>query len=189
MAGLIDVAPTLLARAGATVPPQMQGIDLAGDPARRPERNRLVFSEEDHEGNVLTSVRSDEWKLIQWEVGGPEDGVELFQVSADPGETRDLDTSQDAKLAEMRAHADAQGSFARSHATEAAEAQLSSAEEDALRALGYIGEDDDGGADPTPLPVEEEDDDEGEDDDDDADDDDDEAEDESSEADDDDDDE
>ena len=57
MVGLLDVAPTLIARAGAEIPRGMQGIDLAARPiGERPEPNRMVFSEEDHEGNVLRNL-------------------------------------------------------------------------------------------------------------------------------------
>ena len=86
------MAPTLLARAGITPPPAMQGIDLATPLAARAEKDRSLLAEEDHEGNVLRAVRTPEWKLIEANPGNPR-GLppeELFQVSADPGETRNL---------------------------------------------------------------------------------------------------
>ena len=45
-------------------PDTMQGIDLATDPSTRSERHRQVYSEEDHEGNVLWSLRTADMKLI-----------------------------------------------------------------------------------------------------------------------------
>jgi arylsulfatase A-like enzyme len=139
--GLLDVAPTILARAGAPVPPAMQGVDLAGDPAQRPERNRLVFAEEDHEGNVLRAVRTPEWKLIEANPGNPRGlaPLELFHVAEDPGERRDLAGERPEQVGELRRHADAQQDLARARSQGGgAEARLSASEEEALRRLGYV---------------------------------------------------
>ena len=51
--GLIDVAPMIIGAAGLNIPKEMQGSAIL-DENRRP-----VFAEEDHEGNVLYSVRFD----------------------------------------------------------------------------------------------------------------------------------
>ncbi|MEE9607975.1 MAG: sulfatase-like hydrolase/transferase [Myxococcota bacterium] len=137
--GLIDVAPTLLARAGAEIPPAMQGVDLAAEP---PPGDRMVFAEEDHEGNVLRAVRTREWKLIEvMEQPSPRGlkAQELYHVAEDPGESRNLRAEREEIASELRAHAEAQEKLARSQATGAGEArQLTAAEEEALRALGYI---------------------------------------------------
>ena len=143
MARLIDVAPTLIERAGAPVPEAMQGLDLAGDLDSRVEKDKLVFSEEDHEGNVLRSVRTSDWKFIEANEKNPRGlpTAELFHIAVDAGETRDVRDQNAAVMARLRAHADAQQQFARAEATAAGEAAtLSSAQEDALRALGYLTE-------------------------------------------------
>jgi len=138
-ARLIDVAPTLLHRAGARVPPEMQGLDLAGRIEARPERDRMVLSEEDHEGNVLTSLRTARWKWIQANEGNPR-GLpteQLFDVSQDPGETLDLSEREPGTAAELAENAAAQLLAAQKVGT-ASEARVSCEEYQALVALGYV---------------------------------------------------
>jgi arylsulfatase A-like enzyme/uncharacterized membrane protein YbhN (UPF0104 family) len=140
-ARLIDVAPTLLARAGAPVPPAMQGLDLAGDLAARSETQRMVFSEENHEGNVLRALRSERWKWIEANAGNPR-GLperELFDVAADPGERANLAEQEPGTLAELERHADAQQLAAeRDRVGEARSAAISAEERASLCALGYL---------------------------------------------------
>ena len=119
----------------------MQGVDLASDPSTRSERNLVVFAEEDHEGNVLRAIRTPGWKLIEANQGNPRGlpAVELFDVTKDPGEARNLLDEEPDKVAELRRHADAQQQLARSRSGgEGDAAELSAAEEEALRQLGYI---------------------------------------------------
>lgn len=140
---MIDVAPTLVAAAGAEVPGAMQGIDLVTDLAGRPEPLRMVFSEEDHEGNVMRSLRTEHWKLIEAEPGGPRGLPEqvLFHVAEDPGETTDVLESRARVADELRQHADAQQKLAQSLSVgDGQAASLSAAEEEALRQLGYLSE-------------------------------------------------
>jgi len=138
--GLLDVAPTLIARSGARTPAAMQGVDLALGADERPERNRLVFAEEDHEGNVLRAVRTETWKYIEANEGNPRglETLELYEISDDPTERRNRSGDSAVPVAELRSHADAQERWAETHATQAKDAQLSDAEEQALRALGYL---------------------------------------------------
>jgi arylsulfatase A-like enzyme/uncharacterized membrane protein YbhN (UPF0104 family) len=139
--GLLDVAPTILARAGAAVPTSLQGVDLALPAAQRPERNRVLFFEEDHEGNVLRGVRADGWKLLEANPGNPRGlaPTELFHVDRDPGERSDLATERAGQVAELRRHADAQQQLARSQSVGGGKtAELSASEEEALRQLGYV---------------------------------------------------
>jgi arylsulfatase A-like enzyme/uncharacterized membrane protein YbhN (UPF0104 family) len=138
---LIDVAPTLIARTGAAIPEQMQGIDLDRDLAARPEKDRIVFSEEDHEGNVLRSLRTEQWKLIEANPGNPRGLPEqsLFDVERDRHERDNLYRDHEAVAQELRTHADAVQRLAKSHALgEGEAAKLSSTDEEALRQLGYI---------------------------------------------------
>jgi len=138
--GLLDVAPTLIARAGAQAPSAMQGVDLALPPRQRPEANRMVFAEEDHEGNVLRAVRTETWKYIEANAGNPR-GLpteELFDIAQDPTEHSNVLTGQSQLVAELRRHADAQEQKARANAQEGGEADLSDAEREALCQLGYM---------------------------------------------------
>jgi len=141
--GLVDVAPTLLARAGAEVPPAMQGVDLALSAAERPTRSRFHFAEEDHENNVLRALRTPQWKLIEAQPGGPRGlpPLELFEVATDPGETRDLSAQHPEQVAELKSHADGQQQLARERGVgQAGTAEVSAAELEALRVLGYVDE-------------------------------------------------
>ncbi|MCG8587751.1 MAG: sulfatase-like hydrolase/transferase [Proteobacteria bacterium] len=95
----IDVAPTLLGRAGVAVPPAMQGVDLVrtapGDP--------VVYAEEDHEGNVLWALRTRDRKLIVANPGNPR-GLperELFLLDRDPGEQQNVHDGQPLWAADL----------------------------------------------------------------------------------------
>jgi len=140
--GSIDVAPTLIARAGAAVPEAMQGTDLAIGYADRKESQREVFSEEDHEGNVLWSLRTRSMKLIEANEGNHR-GLptrELFHVEKDPGELDSLlgQGFEDAE-ATLQKHAELQRSRAAGEAYEAEENEaMDPAECEQLRLLGYV---------------------------------------------------
>ncbi|MGI9432430.1 MAG: sulfatase-like hydrolase/transferase [Myxococcota bacterium] len=143
VARLIDVAPTLLHQAGATVPETMQGVDLASDLAARNDRDRMHFAEEDHEGNVLRSIRTESWKLIEANAGNPRGLPEkaLYDVSGDRAELENLYDQPGATetLPELKKHLEGQQKFAEAHQVGSGEAaSISEEEEAALRALGYI---------------------------------------------------
>ncbi len=141
VARLIDVAPTLIAQGGARSPVAMQGRDLAMPLADRPAVERMVFAEENHEGNVLRAIRTERWKWIEANEGNPRGLApsELFDLVADRGETTNRVEDQPQKVAELRAHADGQLTLAESgRVGEASQAQISKAECEALLALGYV---------------------------------------------------
>jgi arylsulfatase A-like enzyme/uncharacterized membrane protein YbhN (UPF0104 family) len=136
----IDVMPTLLARAGIPAPEALQGIDLATDASQRAEKDRISLAEEDHEGNVLRSLRTAEWKLIEANPGNPRGLApqEIFHVIVDPGERQNLIGEQAEQARMLRVHADASQEFARSRALNGGgAATLSDAQQEALKALGY----------------------------------------------------
>jgi arylsulfatase A-like enzyme len=99
-ARLLDVAPTLLARAGARAPAAMLGRDLAGDLPPR-DADRLVFAEEDG----LRAVRTERWKWLE-AAHGPTPRA-LFDLAADPGETVNVVDREPGTWAELRGRADA----------------------------------------------------------------------------------
>ncbi len=138
VARLLDVAPTLVARAGAPVPEAMQGADLVSA-----TDEPVIFAEEDHEGNVLSAVRSGAWKLILANDGNPRGlaTTELYALDRDPGEARNLAPDHADTVARLRDEASAQARFAESRAVGASEtAQLSREECEKLRVLGYVQE-------------------------------------------------
>ena len=86
--GLLDLAPTLLDVAGASIPPEAEGQSLV--PALRGEAlaERPVFSESLYRVPYeLKAVRQNGYKLIYHVNDGR---YELYDLSADPAEQRDL---------------------------------------------------------------------------------------------------
>jgi hypothetical protein len=82
-----------------------------------------------------------DWKLIEANDGNPRGlaTTELFEIARDPGETQNQLESRSAVARELRAHADANEELAKSQASAGGEAsKLSAADEEALRALGYL---------------------------------------------------
>jgi arylsulfatase A-like enzyme/uncharacterized membrane protein YbhN (UPF0104 family) len=141
LARMIDVAPTLIGQTGARVPAAMQGIDLAAKMGSRSDVERMVFAEEDHEGNVLRALRTDSWKWIQANEGNPRGlpSEALYHMGEDRAETENLAESTAWVVQELTAHADAQESLAKAKSVgDGGTAVLSASEEQALRDLGYV---------------------------------------------------
>jgi len=140
-ARLIDVAPTLLAQAGAVVPPAMQGIDLTKLPAARAPGDQIVFSEENHEGNVLRAVRTKRWKWIEANAGNPR-GLperELFDVEIDAGEKENVAEREPGTALELaRQAAELEAAAKAGKIGEAKAATLSREECEQLKQLGYV---------------------------------------------------
>ena len=92
IARMLDVAPTLIARTGARPPGAMQGVDLVERLERRSERERMVYAEEDHEGNVLRALRTEDWKWIEANEGNPRGlpAEALYHMGKDPGEEQNV---------------------------------------------------------------------------------------------------
>ncbi|MFM9270424.1 sulfatase [Halomonas elongata] len=86
----IDLAPTLLQRAGLRIPIGMQGRDLfdgaPADPVLIEDAGIEVFRDGDA-GRGITTLVTDEWRLSLFE-GDP--GGELYHLAEDPHETRNL---------------------------------------------------------------------------------------------------
>lgn len=82
--GLIDVAPTILATVAAPIPPGVQGRDL------HPLLEAPVGGGRTYARNwrgTQYGVIDGPWKLVEHADGG---GVALYDLRADPGETRNL---------------------------------------------------------------------------------------------------
>ncbi len=142
LARMLDVAPTLIASTDTEIPAVMQGIDLRARGAGLAEKHRQVFAEEDHEGNVLWAMRTEEHKLIKANAGNPRGlpETELFDIAADPKEERPLDGNAYANVRrELTQYADLQKRAAEGEAVaDAGEASMSLEECEQLRLLGYV---------------------------------------------------
>lgn len=100
VARTLDIAPTLMAAAGLTVPAAFAGRDLFGTDAGTPEP---LFAEEDLEGNLLASLRVGSWKVITANPANPRglQPVELYDLNQDAGERRNLAAEESTRAADM----------------------------------------------------------------------------------------
>ena len=137
MVRTIDVAPTLLTWARIAVPATFQGIDLGTE-----DGDRVAVADNDHEGNILQSLRTGASKLITANPDNPRGLAEreFYDLAADPGEQKDLLRSGEPPAAAVRLGQllstkleDAQkGAAQASH-----EQEMSAAEKERLESLGY----------------------------------------------------
>ncbi len=134
---LLDIAPTIVALTGASMPASWQGADLrAGVPA-----DRALFAEEDHEGNVLSAIQSGPWKLIRANPGNPRGlrPAELYDLARDPTEKSDLATGRPEDLARLDLALGEAASVAAGQAVASSgEVEMDPATRERLRALGYV---------------------------------------------------
>ncbi len=135
-AQLLDVSPTLAGAAGLDAPEAWQGRDLFSD-APAPE---ALFQEEDHEGNVLHSIRTDQWKLIVANDGNPRglSPVELFDIRADAKETKNVAAEHPDVVEKLRQDLDALKAMAASRAVSGASGVIDEATRQKLESLGYV---------------------------------------------------
>ncbi|RMD86041.1 MAG: hypothetical protein D6815_00630 [Candidatus Dadabacteria bacterium] len=136
IARLVDVMPTLLRAVGVDVPKACQGRDLLGGS----DAPTAVYAEEDHEGNVLHAVRTERWKLILANAGNPRGlpEVALYDLQADPGETRNLAGELPDRVAALRADLQVLEQAAAASAVHGESGDIDAASRERLRALGYI---------------------------------------------------
>jgi len=145
--GLVDVMPTILEQAGVTAPDGIEGVSL---PLQEPFRAavRPIFAETSNPqvhqpGRVtpidLKSMQIGDTKLIY---DALEDGVALFDVAADPGETTNLALEQRERAESLRSVLQdwSRRTEAKREGEPGASIQdlLSDEQLEELRALGYI---------------------------------------------------
>jgi arylsulfatase A-like enzyme/Flp pilus assembly protein TadD len=135
---LVDVAPTLLEVAAIPVPSQMQGQSLlriakSSSSADQPVYSRSDLPQRGFGWSALESWRAGKYLYIR----APK--PELYDLTSDPGATRNLAQSSKATLDTMAGQLE---SFDRRFSGEggkASGAQLSSSEIQKLASLGYVG--------------------------------------------------
>lgn len=136
--GLTDILPTVLDLVGLEAPRGLRGISLRPALEGGPPPTRELYFET-LAGSIgfgwreLKGVRYGNWKLID------SDSPELFDLDADPGELRNLATSEPERLAEMRVELERvsrpSGDALEVVAPEGTEAEIRAS----LAGLGYIG--------------------------------------------------
>ncbi len=134
LARQIDVAPTIAGFHAVSVPPTWEGRDLRSDgPAPA-----AALAEENHEGNVLSSVRQAGRKLIVANDGNPRGlaPVELYDLNADPGERKIL--RDDATTLTLTTALERLKREAKRGGAESTVRPVDAAVESELRALGYV---------------------------------------------------
>jgi arylsulfatase A-like enzyme len=96
----LDIAPTLMAAAGLTIPHAFVGRDLFGPAAAEPEP---LFAEEELEGNVLASLRVGPWKVITANTDNPRglQPLELYNLDQDAQERHNLALTEQARTEQM----------------------------------------------------------------------------------------
>jgi len=136
LARLTDVTPTLLAAAGVPLPTGVQGRDLFGSSVPP----TATYAEEDHEGNVLAAIRTADWKLVLANEGNPRGlaTVELYDLRADPGEKTNIAAKQQERVAALRRDLEGLRQASRASAVSGVTGAIDAADEERLRALGYL---------------------------------------------------
>ncbi len=138
----VDVAPTLMARAGLAIPAEFQGLDVFARAAQVPP---IAISQ----GNHCVAVRTLTHKLV-W-IDFPADlpfpamlhrGFSLFDLRADPGEKRDVQAEEPETFAQLRQAFDGfqreVGAKTESSVDPKHQQGLSDEARQRLEALGYV---------------------------------------------------
>jgi arylsulfatase A-like enzyme len=101
--------------------------------------DRLVFAEEDFEGNVVTALRRGDWKLIKSN-DGPRGlaPVELYDLAFDAGEQKNATAEDPATTAQLDDEMRKQIMAATGNAVAGEETEMDEATKERLRALGYM---------------------------------------------------
>jgi choline-sulfatase len=136
-ARLLDIAPTVLAEAGVATPAQMQGQSLiriaqATSQTDQPAYSRSEFSQRGFGCSMLESWRAGKYLYVR----APK--PELYDLSTDPGATRNLAQSAKATLETMASQLQTLDGRLTNDAAKSGSA-LTTSEMQKLASLGYVG--------------------------------------------------
>ncbi len=131
---LVDLVPTILQTVGAQAP-----ADLPGRSLRQPASARTILAEVDHQGAVLTAVRSGLWKLVVSSVYDPrgQPKKQLFDLNEDPAERKNLAASQSKDLERLLQLMQGRPAASAAEGAQAEEVEIDPETEEQLRSLGY----------------------------------------------------
>jgi hypothetical protein len=137
-ARLVDIAPTILEIAGVTIPSQMQGQSLlrmakANSSADQPVYSMTDFPQRAFGWSPLESWRTGKFLYIR----APR--PELYDLSSDPGATRNLAEGSKATLETIASQLDAFDRRFSDPGNSADGPELTSSEMQKLASLGYVG--------------------------------------------------
>ena len=135
---LADIVPTLLGTAGIRPVAGLEGVDLLADPGAPPSPRVVIATNTDKP--PLLGLRTLRWKAIL----SPSGQGALFDLERDPGEQENLAFEQRPVFAGLGLMLTQRASQPASIAASAERAQITDADREMLRALGYV---DDAGGD------------------------------------------
>jgi tetratricopeptide (TPR) repeat protein len=135
---LLDIAPTVLELAGIPVPSEMQGQSLlriaqASSQAGEPAYARTDLPQQGFACSLIESWRVGKYLYVRAPT------PELYDLSADPGESRNLAGTSKATLQVLAAQLAAFDRHFEADSGKPAASRLTSSEMQKLASLGYIG--------------------------------------------------
>jgi arylsulfatase A-like enzyme/Flp pilus assembly protein TadD len=135
---LVDVAPTILEVAALGVPSQMQGKSLLRIAKNTPNADQPVYSRSDFPERAFGWSGLQSWRAGKYlYIRAPK--PELYDLTADPGATRNLAQTSKATLDTIAGQLDAFDRRFSDAGGKSTGAQLSSSEMQKLASLGYVG--------------------------------------------------
>jgi arylsulfatase A-like enzyme/Tfp pilus assembly protein PilF len=135
---LLDIAATILEAAGVPVPSQMQGQSLLRVAKTSPDTDQPAYSRSDFPQQAFGWSSLESWRAGKYlYVRAPK--PELYDLSTDPGATRNLASTAKATLATMASQLEAFDSRFEKQGGKPENRGLSSSEVQKLASLGYVG--------------------------------------------------
>lgn len=135
-ARLVDIAPTILEVAGVPIPSQMQGqslLRIAKGNADQPVYSISSFPQQAFGWSALESWRAGKFLYVR----APK--PELYDLSADPGATRNLAQTSKATLETIAGQLEAFDRRFSDSGNTSGSSELTSSEMQKLASLGYVG--------------------------------------------------
>ena len=132
----MDIAPTILEIAGVPIPSQMQGQSLLR--IARTNTDQPVYSISDFPQRAFGWSALESWRAGKYlYIKAPR--PELYDLSADPGATRNLAQTSKATLETIASQLDAFDRRFSDSGNASGSSELTSSEMQKLASLGYVG--------------------------------------------------